>query len=79
MQIATQGAFLDIAIKADFLAKVQSGQESHGAPIGTYLLLLPLLAFPASLFMSRLALLGKEIFIVVIKGVLRLRGLLAIG
>ena len=62
VQIATQGAFLDIAIKADFLAKVQSGQESHGAPIGTYLLLLPLLAFPASLFMSRLALLGRDIY-----------------
>ena len=62
VQIATQGAFLDIAIKADFLAKVQSGQESHGAPMGTYLLLLPLLAFPASLFMGRLALLGGQIF-----------------
>ena len=62
VQIATQGAFLDIAIKVDFLAKVQSGQESHGAPIGTYLVLLPLLAFPASLFMSRLALLGRDIY-----------------
>ena len=62
VQIATQGAFLDIAIKADFLAKVQSAQESHGAPFGTYLLLLPLLAFPASLFAGQLALIGKQVF-----------------
>ena len=62
VQIATQGAFLDIAIKADFLAKVQSAQESHGAPFGTYLLLLPLLAFPASLFAGQLAMIGKTLF-----------------
>ncbi|MGC6531290.1 MAG: ArnT family glycosyltransferase [Candidatus Puniceispirillaceae bacterium] len=62
VQIATQGAFLDIAIKGDFLAKVQSGQESHGAPFGIYLLLLPLLAFPASLFAGNLAMVGKDIF-----------------
>ena len=62
VQIATQGAFLDIAIKADFLAKVQSAQESHGAPFGTYLLLLPLLAFPASLFAGQLAMIGQSIF-----------------
>ena len=62
VQIATQGAFLDIAIRGDFLAKVQSAQESHGAPPGTYLLLLPLLAFPASLFFGQLAMVGKTIF-----------------
>ena len=62
VQIATQGAFLDIAIKADFLAKVQSAQESHGAPFGVYFLLLPLLAFPASLFAGQLALIGKQVF-----------------
>ena len=38
--IATDGAFLDIAVTGDFLAKVQSGQESHGAPPFTYLALL---------------------------------------
>ena len=59
VQIATNGAFLDIAIKADFLAKVQSGQESHGAPFGTYLLILGLISFPASLFLSQLALFDK--------------------
>ena len=62
VQIATQGAFLDIAIKADFLAKVQSAQESHGAPFGAYLALLPLLAFPASLFASQLSMIGKAVF-----------------
>ena len=62
VQIATQGAFLDIAIKGDFLAKVQSAQESHGAPIGIYLVLLPVLAFPSSLFLGQLAMVGKDIF-----------------
>lgn len=62
VQIATNGAFLDIAIKGDFLAKIQSGQESHGAPFGLYLVLLPLLAFPASLFFGQLALLGRAVF-----------------
>ena len=62
VQIATQGAFLDIAIKADFLAKVQTVQESHGAPFGSYAALLPLLAFPASLFAGQLAMIGKQLF-----------------
>ena len=62
VQIATQGAFLDLAIKGDFLAKVQSAQESHGAPFGIYLALLPLLAFPSSLFLGQLAMVGKDIF-----------------
>lgn len=62
VQIATQGAFLDIAIRGDFLAKVQTAQESHGAPFGTYLLLLPLLAFPASLFGGQLAMIGRTLF-----------------
>lgn len=51
--LATDGAFLDLAIRGDFVAKVQSGQESHGAPLGTYLLLLPLLLWPASLLLPR--------------------------
>ena len=45
---ATDGAFLNIAVKGDFLAKVQSGQESHGAPPGSYVLLLGLLIWPAT-------------------------------
>ena len=51
--LATDGAFLDIAFRGDFVAKVQSGQESHGAPVGTYLLLAGLLLWPASLLIPR--------------------------
>jgi len=46
--IATDGEFLDIAVTSDFLAKVRSGQESHGAPPLTYLALFGLLLWPAS-------------------------------
>jgi len=53
--LATDGAFLDIAIRGDFVAKVQSAQESHGAPVGTYLMLAPLLIWPASLLLPRAA------------------------
>ena len=53
--LATDGVFLDVALRGDFVAKVQSGQESHGAPIGTYALLLPLLIWPASLLLPRAA------------------------
>ncbi|MDB4852133.1 glycosyltransferase family 39 protein [Alphaproteobacteria bacterium] len=49
--LATDGAFLDIAVKGDFLAKVQSGQESHGAPPFTYLASLGLLLWPASILL----------------------------
>ena len=49
--IATNGAFLDIAVTGDFLAKVQSGQESHGAPPFTYLALVGVLLWPASLLL----------------------------
>ena len=59
--IATDGAFLKTAISADFLAKVQSGQESHGAPFGTYFLLMFLMFFPASAFLCFVPLLGKSL------------------
>ena len=49
--IATNGVFLDIAVTGDFLAKVQSGQESHGAPPFTYLALFGVLLWPASLLL----------------------------
>ena len=49
--IATNGAFLDIAVTGDFLAKVQSGQEAHGAPPFTYLALFGVLLWPASLLL----------------------------
>ncbi len=48
----TDGAFLDIAIRGDFLSKVKSGQESHGAPIGTYFGFLGLLFWPGIAFIG---------------------------
>ena len=51
--LATDGAFLKIAINADFLSKVSSAQESHGAPIGTYLMLVALLLWPGILLLPR--------------------------
>lgn len=61
---ATEGAFLDIAIKGDFLSKVQSAQESHGAPPGTYLVLLGFLFWPGLAFAGRIAGLGRHVFTV---------------
>ena len=62
VSIATDGAFLDIAINADFLAKVSSVQESHGAPFGTYLVLLPVLFWPALTFAGFLFWLGRALW-----------------
>jgi 4-amino-4-deoxy-L-arabinose transferase-like glycosyltransferase len=45
---ATDGAFLSTAISGDLLAKVKSGQESHGASPGTYALVLAVLIWPAT-------------------------------
>jgi 4-amino-4-deoxy-L-arabinose transferase-like glycosyltransferase len=46
---ATDGLFFSKAIGEDLLPKLVSGQESHGAPPGYYLLLAPVLFWPASL------------------------------
>ena len=51
--LATDGAFLDNAVRGDFLAKVKTGQESHGAPIGTYMVLLGLLMWPGCILLPR--------------------------
>jgi len=50
---ATDGAFLSIAVKGDLVSKIQSGQESHGAPPLTYLALMMVTLWPASLFFGR--------------------------
>ncbi|MDA0909383.1 MAG: glycosyltransferase family 39 protein [Proteobacteria bacterium] len=50
---ATDGAFLETAIKGDFLNKLESGQESHGMPFGTHLLLLLIVLWPGSLLLGR--------------------------
>ena len=49
ISVATQGTFLADAVANDLLPKLIGGQESHGAPPGTYLALLMLTFFPASL------------------------------
>lgn len=49
--IATDGGFWREAIMGDLAPKVAGGQESHGAPPGTYLLLTPFLFFPATLML----------------------------
>ena len=50
---ATDGAFLSIAVKGDLVSKLQSGQESHGAPPLTYLMIIILTFWPGSLFFAR--------------------------
>lgn len=45
---ATDGAFLSTAVSGDLMAKVKSGQESHGAPPGVYALIVGLLIWPAT-------------------------------
>ncbi|MHA6288908.1 ArnT family glycosyltransferase [Maricaulis sp. CAU 1757] len=51
IQIATDGAFLRDALGDDLGPKLVSGHERHGGLPGYHLLLLPLLFFPASLFL----------------------------
>lgn len=48
----SDGAFWEASLGADMLAKVQSGQENHGAPPGAYLVLLWLTFFPASVALA---------------------------
>ncbi|MDY6942887.1 MAG: glycosyltransferase family 39 protein [Pseudomonadota bacterium] len=50
ISIATEGRFVRDALLGDLLAKVPSGQESHGAAPGSYLLSFALTFWPASLF-----------------------------
>ncbi len=46
--IATHGGFFRDAVGGDLGRKLASGDDAHGAPPGFHLLLLPLLAFPAT-------------------------------
>ena len=55
VSLATDGMFLAQAIANDLLPKIVSGQESHGAPPGTYLLAIMLLMFPSSIFLGALS------------------------
>ena len=59
--IATHGAFFKDAVGGDLGRKLASGDDAHGALPGLHLLLLPLLAFPATLPVLRgLPLLWRE-------------------
>jgi 4-amino-4-deoxy-L-arabinose transferase-like glycosyltransferase len=48
--IASHGAFLSQSLGGDMAAKLAGGQESHGAPPGAYLAMLPVTFWPGSLF-----------------------------
>jgi 4-amino-4-deoxy-L-arabinose transferase-like glycosyltransferase len=47
--VATDGAFWGVAVGGDLAPKLFGGQEGHGAPPGYFLLLSPVLLFPAVL------------------------------
>ena len=47
----THGRFLEGALGQDFLPKLLGGEQSHGAPPGTYLLALPAYFWPGSLYL----------------------------
>ena len=51
--IATHGRFFTQSLGGDLAGKLAGGSDAHGAPPGLHLLLLPLLAFPSSLFVIR--------------------------
>jgi len=50
INMATNGAFFDQAVGGDLAGKLAGGAETHGAPPGLHLLLMPLLAFPSTVF-----------------------------
>ena len=49
--VATDGAFWSTAVTGDLAPKLAGGQESHGAPFGSYALFAFLLVFPATLLL----------------------------
>ncbi|HZZ90680.1 MAG TPA: glycosyltransferase family 39 protein [Caulobacteraceae bacterium] len=49
--VATDGGFWGIAVGGDLAPKLFGGQEGHGAPPGYFLLLSPVLLFPAVLLL----------------------------
>lgn len=49
--IATDGGFWTEAITGDLAPKIAGGDEGHGSPPGLYLLIAPLLFFPAALLL----------------------------
>jgi 4-amino-4-deoxy-L-arabinose transferase-like glycosyltransferase len=53
--VATDGAFWGAAVGGDLAPKLAGGQEGHGAPPGYFLLLSPVLLFPATLLLPAAA------------------------
>src|SRR5690606_4767135 len=53
--ITTDGGFWREAFMGDLAPKLSGGHESHGAPPGTFLMLAPLLFFPATLLLPAAA------------------------
>ena len=51
VQLATDGAFLREAVGVDLGQKMSSGAEGHSGPIGYHLMALPIMFWPASLFL----------------------------
>lgn len=49
--VQSHGNFYSQALGHDFAGKIAGGQESHGAPFGYYLALLPLCFWPGTLFL----------------------------
>jgi 4-amino-4-deoxy-L-arabinose transferase-like glycosyltransferase len=62
VQRATDGAFLMDALFQDVGPKLVSGQETHGAPPGTHLVLTPLLFFPGVVFLLAGVMLAAKAF-----------------
>jgi 4-amino-4-deoxy-L-arabinose transferase-like glycosyltransferase len=56
--VTTDGAFWTGAIGGDLAPKLTGGPESHGAPPGYHLLLLPVLFFPATALLPAMAAAG---------------------
>jgi 4-amino-4-deoxy-L-arabinose transferase-like glycosyltransferase len=56
--VATDGAFWGMAVGGDLAPKLTGGQEGHGEPPGYFLLLAPVLLFPAVLLLPAAAVSG---------------------
>jgi 4-amino-4-deoxy-L-arabinose transferase-like glycosyltransferase len=56
--VATDGTFWSTAVTGDLAPKLAGGQESHGAPFGSYALFAFLLVFPATLLLPSGLVLG---------------------
>ena len=58
--VTTDGGFWGVAVGGDLAPKLFGGQEGHGAPPGYFLLLSPILLFPATLLLPAGLALGWE-------------------